>query len=687
MVIEASMVDKFSKKLSETIDANLHDENFSVSDLAAKLGMSRVTLHRKAKQIFKKPVSEIIREARLKKAYELLNQKSGTVSEIAFQVGFSSVSYFNQCFHKHFGFPPGEVLKKAIPKFTKDNDESENVRLRKSYYFLLPYFIGITFIAVGIYFIISNKTKRNSVAPEKSIFFMFPVYNSGDSTFMYQVNGAVEAILNQLSLINDITVYPWSSSMKYRNSQMSGFDIAKEVNANYVVETSGIAYDSIVRINIKLINALTGKQIWYKPYDVDISDLIKLPLEITGNITNEIHALVTPVEQEKINKSPTDNYNAYNYYTMGMEKREKNPDEAIGFFKMALENDNEFALAYAELAITYYSMDEGKNDGKYLDEIKYNADKAILYDPQRDMCLIAKAYDYINKGEHKQAIPFLQKAVEYNPNSAISYRLLANLYNLIREANTEKYLEYKLKAIKLDIAETDSRIESEDYRLAARALRVAGFYNEAEKYIDKSLTLNENNFSAVCEKGDIIIERDKDYGKARTILSDGLRKDPLNVEMLRSVFTNYYLTRDYKNAYIYYKKIMDIDESGNIFVPKDFSRIAVMFDNLVMKAESIQALNRFKNADRSNQNPYVKSMELSRLYSLENDKEKALEQLTIFSQQKYHFRYSIRMLNDDAVFDNIRELGKFKSIYNEIDTKFWNNHQKIKNALEKKGLI
>lgn len=687
MVIEASMVDKFSKKLSETIDANLHDENFSVSDLAAKLGMSRVTLHRKAKQIFKKPVSEIIREARLKKAYELLIQKSGTVSEIAFQVGFSSVSYFNQCFHKHFGYPPGEVLKKAPPTLIKDNYESVNIRFKKSYYFLASYFIGAIFIALGIYFIISNKTKRNNVAPEKSIFFMFPVNNSGDSTFMYQVNGAVEAILNQLSLINDITVYPWSSSMKYRNSQMSGFDIAKEVNANYVVESSGMAYDSIVRINIKLINALTGKQIWYKPYDVNINDLIKFPLEITGNITNEIHALVTPVEQEKINKPPTDNYNAYNYFTIGMEEREKNPEEAIGSFKMALEHDPEFALAYAELAITYYFMDEGENDGQYVEEIKNYADKAILYDPQRDMCLIAKAYDYINKGRNKQAIPFLQKAIEYNPNSAISYRLLANLYNLIREANTEKYLEYKLKAIKLDISETDSLIESEDYRLAARALRVAGFYNEAEKYINKSLALNENNFSSVCEKGDVIIERDKDYNKARTILFGGLKKDALNVEMLRSIFTNYYLTQDYRNAYVYYKKIMDIDKSGNIFVPKDFSRIAVMFENLGMNAESIQALDRFRNADRSNQNPYVKSMELSRLYSLENDKEKALEQLTIFSQQKYHFRYSIRMLNDDAVFDNIRELNEFKRIYNQIDTKFWKNHREIKKALEKKGLI
>lgn len=684
MVIEASMDEKFSKKLSEIIDANLHDEKFSVNDLAAELGMSRVTLHRKAKSILKKPVSEVIREARLNKAYEMLQQKSGTVSEIAFQVGFKSVSYFNQCFHKHYGYPPGEVFKKT---FKPVEIGKETIKFQNTYRFIAPFVTGIIIILVGIYIIKFNKANSNNNVPQKSIFFMFPVYNSGDSTYMYQVNGTVEAILNQLSLINDLTVYPWSSAIKYKNSQMSGADIAKEINANYIIESSGIAYDSIIRINIKLINALSGNQIWYKPYDVDIQDIIKLPLEISQNIAAEIQAFVTPFEKEKINKSPTNSYTAYNYYTRGIEIKAKNPKEAISLFKMALAYDNEFALAYAEIASCYFFINSGEEKGMYLNEIENNADKAMLYDPQRDMCLIAKAYDYISKGENKQAIPFLEKAIEYNPNSALSYRLLANLYNLIREANTEKYLEYKLKAIKLNSSGSDSLTESEDYRLAARALRVAGFYNEAEKYIEKAIALNPNNLNAVCEKGDIIIERDKDYSKARNILFDALQKDSLSVDVLRSVFTNYYLTRDFKNAFNYYQRISGIDNANVIWVVKDFSRLAVMFDKLGMKQQSEYYFNYFKNAERSGLNPYVRSMELSRLYSLENDKEKALEQLTIFGQQNYHFRYSIRMLNDDAVFDNLQDLKEFKKIYHQIDTKFWKNHQKIKKYLKQKDLI
>ncbi len=690
MVIESSMHDKFSKKLSEIIDANLHDEKFGVNDLAAELGMSRVTLHRRAKQIFEKPVSEIIRETRLKRAAGMLQQKSGTVSEIAFQVGFSSVSYFNHCFHEHFGYPPGEVLKGLRQPIAPENTEQEIEKPKKSYRLLIPYFLGVVVILLGVYFINFSKAKSKPPVSEKSIVFLFPVYNSNDSTNLYQVNGTVEAVLNQLSLIGDLTVYPWSSAIKYKNSNLSGKDIAREINANYIVESSSAEYSGILRVNFKLINALTGKQIWYKPYDINPKDIIRLPLEISQNIANEIQALITPVEQEKINRPPTENYVAYNYYTQAIEQREKNLEntaEAIQLLEKALENDNEFALAYAELAISYYILNLWEGEDNYWNEIESYADKAMLYDPQRDMCLIAKAYDYINKGENKQAIPFLEKAIEYNPNSAVSYRLLANLYNLSRGANTEKYLEYKLKAIKLNNTVLDSIKESEDYRLAARALRVAGFYDEAERYIDRSLELNPSNPSSYCEKGDILIERNKDYSNARTILFEGLQKDSSNVEILRSVFTNYFLTRDFVNANVFYQKINHIDTFSSIWVGKDFSRLSVMFEKLGMENEAKEAFNYFKNTDRSASNSYVLSTELARLYSLENNKQKAFEQLNIFSHQNSFFRYSIRMLIDDAVYDNIRNEPDFIKIYNKIDTKFWKDHERIQKVLEEKGLI
>ena len=112
---ESSAEQRFLKNLNDIIEANLHKEQFGVNELAEELGMSRITLHRKVKSVVKKSVSEFIREARLKRANELLRQKAGTVSEIAYRVGFGSVTYFDRCFHDYYGHPPGEALKGLHP--------------------------------------------------------------------------------------------------------------------------------------------------------------------------------------------------------------------------------------------------------------------------------------------------------------------------------------------------------------------------------------------------------------------------------------------------------------------------------------------------------------------------------------------------------------------------------------------
>ena len=103
---------QFIKRLTDIIDANLHNEQFGVNELAHELGMSRTTLHRKLKTVVKKSVTEFIREFRLKRANELLLQKAGTISEIDYRVGFGSVPYFTKCFHDYYGYPPGEAEKR-----------------------------------------------------------------------------------------------------------------------------------------------------------------------------------------------------------------------------------------------------------------------------------------------------------------------------------------------------------------------------------------------------------------------------------------------------------------------------------------------------------------------------------------------------------------------------------------------
>ncbi|MEQ8239858.1 MAG: helix-turn-helix transcriptional regulator [Cyclobacteriaceae bacterium] len=109
---DLSMDQVLLKKLQETVMANLGNEQFSVEDLASAVAFSRSHLHRKLNQLTGQSISQFTREIRLKQGMDLLKKETGTVSEIAFQVGFGSNTYFIKCFHEHFGFSPGEVKRK-----------------------------------------------------------------------------------------------------------------------------------------------------------------------------------------------------------------------------------------------------------------------------------------------------------------------------------------------------------------------------------------------------------------------------------------------------------------------------------------------------------------------------------------------------------------------------------------------
>ncbi len=106
---ELSMDQVFIEKLTNILEVNLDKEQFGVKEFAKEAGLSRAKLHRKLQSITGKSSSKFICEYRLKKAMEMLQNDVATVSEIAYRVGFSSPTYFNTCFHDHYGYTPGEV--------------------------------------------------------------------------------------------------------------------------------------------------------------------------------------------------------------------------------------------------------------------------------------------------------------------------------------------------------------------------------------------------------------------------------------------------------------------------------------------------------------------------------------------------------------------------------------------------
>ena len=201
---------EFLNRLTVITEANLENEQFGVSELAGEMGMSRSNLHRKVNSLMKISASQYIREFRLQRAKELLQETSFTISEISYKVGFGSTSYFIKCFREHFGYTPGESENheeiKALP--LKHKSWIKPVKFDKSDFIVW----SIVFILLTNVFFIIFWPKIDSSQKQKKTIAVIPFRNnSPDSTNAY-INGIMEAILNNLSNIEDLEVRSRTSS-------------------------------------------------------------------------------------------------------------------------------------------------------------------------------------------------------------------------------------------------------------------------------------------------------------------------------------------------------------------------------------------------------------------------------------------------------------------------------------------
>ena len=108
---EPVAVSQFIIRFKEVIEARLEESEVSVEDLAADMNLSRVQLYRKVKSVTGSSPVELLRTARLNRAYHILLTTDKSVSEVAYAVGFTAPSYFTKCFKEEYGMVPGDVKK------------------------------------------------------------------------------------------------------------------------------------------------------------------------------------------------------------------------------------------------------------------------------------------------------------------------------------------------------------------------------------------------------------------------------------------------------------------------------------------------------------------------------------------------------------------------------------------------
>lgn len=680
--------ENFLSQATSTVVENASNEQFGVSELAEAMNMSRSNLLRKVKSATKLSASFFIRQIRLEIAMDLLKEGSHTVSEVSAQVGFGSASYFIKCFREQYGFPPGAVGKQVQkPEIPLVNEKAKRNR-RISIPVL---FLAVLVLAVISIFIIYKLPfgKAQSEQPEKSIAVLPFKNESSDSSNIYFVNGLMESTLNNLQKIKDVRVISRSSVEKYRNSNKSLEEIAEELQVSYFVAGSGQKVGNQVLLNIQLIEVAGERQLWAQQYNRQVVDIFAIQNEVAFQIAEAIEAIVTPTELQQIEKQPTENLLAYDYYLQGLDpflsRTTEGLNKAIELFKKAIEEDPEFSLAYADIAISYYLLDMFQAEKQFTEQINSYADKALLFDSKSAESLCAKAFYYIETKDFNLAQPYLEKALEYNPNSTLAVQMLADFYFRLAP-DTEKYLEYALKGVQLQVGASDSTTQSYSFLQLSNALISSGFKEEALTYINKSLAFDPTNYYAPHLRAIILFAKDGDLQRTENLLREEYEKNPERLDILQDLAKMYHLDENYDSAFYYFQKFVTAREAGglDIYISENV-KIGMVYEKVGRTKEAAKLFKSFSDYCEQDQSIY-RNVNLAMKYTHEGKMDEAMEQLKLFANGD-NYLYWFLYIEDDPLFKPLKNRPDFEKTMQKIKDKFWQKQERIRKSLTEEGLI
>ncbi len=681
---EASMDQLFLDKVLRAIEKNLANESFGVDELAHEIGISRSQLHRRLKSINGQSASQMIREYRLKRAHEMLQQKVGTVSEISYQVGFSSPSYFNTCFHEYFGFPPGKVKRIRPSRFTKKYSISW-----KSLFISLA-----TLVVVALMIILFLETRIT----DKSVAVLPFLYLGDDPGKQYHADAVMDGIIFNLSSIENLRVMPRISVAQYHNTDKTASQICKEQNVRYLIESSFQKHGDQVRIIVQLIRpGRRERQIWTEEYNRNWEDIFSVQSEVAQSIAKELDAVITPEEKQQIEKIPTPNLTAYIFYQRGRNeylKFEIDNDNrealkrAEDLYYRALEYDPTYAQVYTGLGWVYKDKHFWKTylAENFLDSILILADIALSIDHQLAEAYILRGEYYRFNNDREQAINEYEKAIKFNPNDWRAYWYKGALYFY---DDYVKIIDNHLIAASLHRGPLLPAI----YTSIGSAFSNSGFKETSIFYTEEVVKLDDDSASYYRALGG----NEETYGnfeKAIEFYKKSSAFDSTHLGLNIRLGMTHCFIGQFEKYLEYFKKYearyKTIDETNPAFI--FFIGHAYWVNGLNKEAEyyfdaGLEYYNKLLERDRHFARDIYIFKTLAAMHAFLDDKDKAYEYLRRMNQSQRFPHFEIKDLKNNPLFDSIRDEQEFQQIVTDVEAKCQAEHERVKKWLEENEML
>ena len=209
---------------------------------------------------------------------------------------------------------------------------------------------------------------------------------SGDPNAEYLSEGISEALINSLTELQQLRVIARSTAFHYKGKDVDPQRVGRELQVAAVLTGRVRQMQDALSVQVDLVDAITGAQLWGAAYDRKISDVIAVKQAIAREVTERLKLRLSGEEQHRLVKRDTTNAEAYQFYLRGRYFwNKRTPDgikQAIEQFQQAIERDPNFALGYAGLADSYLLLQQyvGVPSSEALPKARAAADRALQID-------------------------------------------------------------------------------------------------------------------------------------------------------------------------------------------------------------------------------------------------------------------------------------------------------------------
>ncbi len=336
-----------------------------------------------------------------------------------------------------------------------------------------------------------NNSSGNSANAKESIAVLPFDNRSEEQNDEYFADGLTDELIEHLSILGDLHVINRQSIQEYRGENLSYKKIASELNVANILTGSVRRSGDIIKISARLIECSTNKFLWGETFQRNNRDLMSVQSEIARSIAAVLNIRINQLERTKLDRLPTKNPTSYDYYLKGRTLyylyQSKSNDQAIEQFRMAINLDPGYALAWAGLGDAYSQMHNrfGK-EISWIDSGIIASKKAIQLDStiSEGYKALANAYNYA--GRYDTAFILLRKAVTLNPNNAQAVGNLGTSYFL--RGDLPEALRWEKKAAGLNPK------NAIPFQITGWIYQLLGDLPNAERWLEKSLELNGTSY-------------------------------------------------------------------------------------------------------------------------------------------------------------------------------------------------